>query len=142
MEKKSVFELPVRVYYEDTDAGKVVYHASYLKFLERARSEWLRDLGFSQTDLKEKEQNIFAVKNLFIQYHKPAYLDDLITVNCRLTKIKKCSLYISQEIYRVQQQTELLVSADVLIACIQSKSFKPTAISSAVLEKISSPSLK
>ena len=87
MEKKSVFELPVRVYYEDTDAGKVVYHASYLKFLERARSEWLRDLGFSQTDLKEKEQNIFAVKNLFIQYHKPAYLDDLINVSCRLTKI-------------------------------------------------------
>ena len=142
MKKKSIFELPVRVYYEDTDAGKVVYHASYLKFLERARSEWLRDLGFSQTDLKEKEQNIFAVKNLFIQYHKPAYLDDLINVSCRLTKIKKCSLYISQEIHRIQQQAELLVSADVLIACIQSKSFKPTAISSAVLEKISNLSLK
>ena len=85
MKKKSIFELPVRVYYEDTDAGKVVYHASYLKFLERARSEWLRDLGFSQTD---QRKSCFRIKNLFIQY------DDLINV-CRLTKIKK-SLYAYQ----------------------------------------------
>ncbi len=148
------FEMHLRVYYEDTDAGGVVYHANYLKFFERARSEWLRSLGFSQTILREKEQNIFAVKKLSIRYYKPAVLDDLLSVNCRLIKTKKCSLFFSQEIFRfpklplktkprqpaLQQlclpaselAEELLVSADILIACIHSKTFKPTIISPAL----------
>lgn len=114
----------IRVYYEDTDAGGVVYYANYLKFLERARTEWLRKFGWEHSYFS-KQNLIFVVSKINICYHKPAKLDDQLEVSCVLQKRKPCSLLYKQEIQRAAQ---LLVSAEVLIACVSSKNFAPQRI--------------
>ncbi len=86
------FSLPVRVYYEDTDSGGVVYYANYLKFMERARTEWLRSLGFEQDALREREGVIFAVRRAEIDYRKPAVFNDLLTVTADLSGSGRASL--------------------------------------------------
>ena len=86
----------IRVYYEDTDAGGVVFYANYLRFMERARTEWLRDIGFDHKNLIEKYKLIFAVKNLKINYMKPGYLDDLLTITSKLLNNRGASLVFQQ----------------------------------------------
>ena len=112
----------IRVYYEDTDAGEVIFYANYLKFMERARTEWLRKIGFDHKILKEKYKLLFAVKNLTIDYIKPGHLDDLLTVTSKLLESRKASLTFGQNIKN--ENNELLSEAKVKVACINSKTLK------------------
>ena len=120
MQKEFIWQ--IRVYYEDTDAGEVIFYANYLKFMERARTEWLRKIGFDHKILKEKYELLFAVKNLTIDYIKPGHLDDLLTVTSELLNSRKASLTFGQNIKN--ENNELLSEAKVKIACINSKTLK------------------
>ena len=124
------FNWPIRVYYEDTDAGGVVYHSQYLNFLERARTEWLRYLGFEQTDLRNNLNVIIVVHSLQIAFKKPAKFNDLLMVKSQLTALGNGSWQCTQSIYK---DDELLIEAQVKLAFINSQSFKPTRIPAAVL---------
>ena len=120
MQKEFIWQ--IRVYYEDTDAGGVIFYANYLRFMERARTEWLRKIGFDHKILKEKYELLFAVKNLTIDYIKPGHLDDLLTVTSELLDSRKASLTFGQNIKN--ENSELLSEAKVKIACINSKTLK------------------
>jgi len=117
---KSSFSWPVQVYYEDTDCGGVVYHSNYLKFMERARTEWLRHLGLQQDVLIDKFGVIFAVRTLSIDYLKPALFNQMLRVETYLEKPGKVSLLFKQLIYLVNEKNnnELLSSADVKIVSL------------------------
>jgi acyl-CoA thioester hydrolase len=110
--------LAVRVYYEDTDFSAVVYHASYLRFMERARTELLRNLGLSQGQLHQSGQSrgiTFAVRQMTIDFHQPARMDDLLDVETRVTAVGAASVELSQ---RIRREGEILVSAHVKVAAI------------------------
>ena len=133
-----VFSWPIRVYYEDTDAGGVVYHANYLRFLEQARTEWLRSLGFEQDALKLKHGIIFAVKTVAIEYIKPAVFNDSLSVSVQVESIKRVSIAFKQKITRPHDEpAELLVESDVVIACVSSEEMRPAPIPNDIAEKIS-----
>ena len=119
------FTFPVRVYWEDTDAGGVVYYASYLRFLERARSEWLRALGVDQVRLLREERLQFVVVEANVRYHRPAKFDDQLAVSVALESLRGASIVMGQEIRRGAAGEELLVSATVRAACLDSASLKP-----------------
>lgn len=119
------FDWPVRVYHEDTDGGGVVYHANYLKFMERARTEWLRSLGFEQTVLKSRMRIMFVVRGLALQYLRPAQFDDALMVSTRLTRTGRSLLQFEQTIRR---DDTLLTRATVEVACIDAEKFKPVPI--------------
>jgi acyl-CoA thioester hydrolase len=130
------FSWPVRVYYEDTDAGGVVYYANYLKFMERARSEWLRALGFEQDALWQQQGIVFAVRRAEIDFRQPARFNDALTVNSRIAQQRRASLTFHQEILRVQDG-RLLVSGDIQVACVDHVRFRPVAIPDTITDKIS-----
>ena len=119
------FAWPVRVYYEDTDAGGVVYHANYLNFMERARTEWLRALGFEQTTLKDDLDIIIVVHSLSISFKKPAYFNDMLEIHCDIVKIGHGSIEMAQTITR---NSELLINAHVKAAFVNATTFKPVGI--------------
>lgn len=119
------FIWPVRVYYEDTDAGGVVYHSNYLNFLERARTEWLRALGFEQTVVKDEFGVIIVVHSLSINFKKPARFNDLLAVNCVLTAIGRSSIEMAQTI---QCEGAILIEANIKAAFVDAARFKPIAI--------------
>jgi acyl-CoA thioester hydrolase len=127
MAKQIEFSWPVRVYYEDTDAGGVVYYANYLKFLERARTEYLRKLGFEQDQLKQEYGIIFAVHSLSIKYQKPAVFNDALTVSAEIIEQGNARLTFKQMITRDKDNTSIC-SADVIIACLNAEKFSPTRI--------------
>ena len=116
------FTFPVRVYWADTDAGRVVYYASYLKFLERARTEWLRTLGIDQVKLLREERLQFVVVEANVRYHRPARFDDELVVSVTLGSLRGASVEMGQEVRRAG---ELLVSATVRAACIDAETLKP-----------------
>lgn len=116
------FSFGIRVYWEDTDAGGVVYHASYLRFLERARTEWLRAQGFGQQALRESEDLVLAVRDMSLDFRKPARLDDHLQVSVVLAERRHASLLIGQVITRGDQA---LVHASVRVACLVASSFRP-----------------
>jgi acyl-CoA thioester hydrolase len=122
----------VRVYWEDTDAGGVVYYANYLKFLERARTEWLRTLGFDQGRLRDELGLVFVVREARIEYLKPARYDDLLKVTTRLKQAGRASLVMSQTIER----DGLLGRAEVYLVCVHAQSFKPARIPAHMLHAI------
>ena len=128
-------ELSVRVYYEDTDSGGVVYYANYLKFIERGRSEFLRDLGFEQDQLIHTHNIIFAVRSIEAQYNSPARFNDLLNVQTSLKKIGRARLIFSQKI-TLSGQNKVLFEAQISVACLQADSFKPCGIPPVILEKI------
>ncbi|MBT8429484.1 MAG: tol-pal system-associated acyl-CoA thioesterase [Gammaproteobacteria bacterium] len=130
----SVFEWPVRVYYEDTDTGGVVYYANYLKYLERARTEWLRHLGFGQDALMRDSGILFAVRRVEIDYLLPARLDDELVVELEIGSAGKASLTFVQRIVRVPDT--VLSRATVKVACLDSDRFRPTAIPANIREKL------
>jgi acyl-CoA thioester hydrolase len=119
------FSWPARVYWEDTDGGGVVYYANYLKFLERARTEWLRTRGFLQTDLVKDPGVIFVVSNLSIEYCRPARLDDALDITCNVEMDGRVCLRFAQHIRRGD---EVLVEAQVRVACLDAQSFRPKRI--------------
>jgi len=125
----------VRVYYEDTDAGGIVYYANYLKFMERARTEWLRALGVDQSELMLTEQLMFVVISAELQYHKPARFDDELCVSCRVIGTTRTSVTFEQEIRRGDPGGELLVSGRLRAACVDSGRLRPRAIPAVMLEE-------
>ena len=129
----SIFTWQVRVYYEDTDAGGVVYYANYLAYMERARSEWLRTLGFENHTLATQQGVVFAVRRACVDYLQPARLDELLDVSLTLKKRGRASLLFDQQ---VRRGDELLCQGEILLACVDVSSFKPTAIPLTILRKI------
>jgi acyl-CoA thioester hydrolase len=119
------FTLPVRVYYEDTDAGGVVYYANYLKFCERARTEWLRALGVSQQALIDEQGLAFVVRSVHADYLASARLDDALTIATRVAMLRRASILFEQQVMRGQ---ELLFTTRVLLASIDLHRQKPVAI--------------
>jgi acyl-CoA thioester hydrolase len=126
------FSWPVRVYWEDTDAGGVVYYANYLKFLERARTEWLRALGIEQTELAERDGVLFVVRRVEADYLRSARFNDALTVACRLVEVGRASMTIDQ---RVLRGDETLLSARVKAACVTAGQFKPARIPAHIVER-------
>jgi acyl-CoA thioester hydrolase len=118
----SPFSIPVRVYYEDTDSGGVVYYANYLKFMERARTEWLRALGFEQDALAARHGVLFAVRSVRIDFLKPGRFNDQLTVTVELARCGRASVTLHQ---RVQRGDLTLCDAEVKVACIAIADFAP-----------------
>ena len=116
------FKWQVRVYYEDTDAGGVVFYANYLRFMERARTEWLRNVGFEHEQLINEHGLIFAVKSVSIDYKKPGRLDDLLTVTSSLLKYRGASITFQQSIKN--EKDELLTQAEIKVACLNASTLK------------------
>ena len=133
---RNFYSLPVRVYYQDTDAGGVVYHSTYLNFMERARYEWLRELGFNANALIEIHQVLFMVRSLEIEYFKPAVLDDLLQVTVAVTDMGRSRITLSQEILRNQIK---LVNATIHVVCVGTETLKPVSIPVPLREKIGKP---
>lgn len=123
------FRWPVRVYYEDTDATGVVYHANYFKYLERARTEWLRSLGFDQQRLHEEQGVAFTMASTTVDFRAPARLDDYLEVVTRVTERKRASLVFSQTIDCGQRR---LTEARFRVVCVDSASFRPRAMPAAI----------
>jgi len=125
------FIWPVRVYYEDTDAGGVVFYANYLKFFERARTEMLRAMGYEQDELIVKEGIVFAVRSVQVDYLSPARFNELLQVSAEVTSAKKVSLTFEQQITRGD---DVLCESIIRIACLDTKSMRPKAIPENLLE--------
>jgi acyl-CoA thioester hydrolase len=119
------FVWQARVYWEDTDAGGIVYHSNYLRFMERARTEWLRARGISQQALASDPGVVFSVVALEIQYHRSARLDDLLSVSCEPRRIGGASIGFAQRIWREGHEVEPLISAQVRVACLDAGSMRP-----------------
>lgn len=124
----------MRVYYEDTDCAGIVYHASFLRFMERARTEWLRSHGFDLPDLRIEHGVLFTVSRLRIEYLRPAQFNDLLDVGLRLTRFGGASLLLDQNVYR--NPRELLCRAEVRIACVDATTMRPRPIPQAVCTEL------
>jgi acyl-CoA thioester hydrolase len=125
MARSNVFSLPVRVYFQDTDAGGVVYHANYLNFMERARTEWLRAHGYSNAGLMKEFGMVFVVRSIKLDYLKPALLDDCLDVTARIREIGRSRIGLVQSILR---GAEVLTEAEVHLVCVSLASFKPSSV--------------
>jgi acyl-CoA thioester hydrolase len=127
------YSWPVRVYYEDTDAGGVVYYANYLKFFERARTEWLRSFGLNQDKLAQEEGLIFVVRRASLDFVRPARLDDMLEVTVEPLKLARVYVRLAQEARRGAQ---VLARAEIQVACLNLRGFKPVAIPQSLREKL------
>lgn len=136
-QSNDAFSWPVRVYYEDTDTGGVVFYANYLKFFERARTEWLRALGFSQQALVESSGLIFVVKSTAVDYFAPARLDDELKLTVVVEQFRNASMSFVQEAWRLQgtEQT-LLARGQIKIVCVNAANFRPQAIPEEMLARL------
>ena len=121
----ALFSWPVRVYYEDSDAGGVVYYANYLKFFERARTEWLRSFGLNQDKLAREEGLIFVVRRALLEFGRPARLDDMLEVTVEPLKFARVYVRLAQE---VRRGTQVLARAEIQVACLRQRDFKPAAM--------------
>lgn len=126
------FIIPVRIYYEDTDAGGVVYHANYVKYLERARTDWLRAMGYEQDVLAAQEGVMFVVHSMQLDFLKPARFNESIQVSAAIAEYGKASLLFRQQIMR---DAETLCHAEVKVAYLDAGSFKPRAIPLAMIKR-------
>ncbi len=129
----TVFEHPIRVYWEDTDAGGIVFYANYLKFFERARTEWLRALGIGQQALREETGGMFVVSETAVKYHRPAKLDDHLCVTATLAEGGRASLVIAQQAWLGDT---LLCEGTIRIGWVDAATMKPARIPSSVLERL------
>ena len=135
------FSFPIRVYWEDTDAGSIVYYANYLKFFERARSEWLRLLGVEQGTLLATEGCMFVVSEIQTKFHSPARIDDLLQVTVRIQKLGHASIQLHQSAYIKSQNSgaitsRLVCEGSVRLACVQQSSMRPVAIPKSIVSLI------
>jgi len=133
-----IFELEIRVYYEDTDAAGVVYYANYLKFLERGRTEWLRRLGLDQSELAESQGRMFVVRHAETSYLRPARLDDMITVHTQIALLRRASIHFEQWVTRGE---ELLCRGTTQVCCVDVDGFRPAPLGDelrTLLEKVQS----
>ncbi|HEX8614507.1 MAG TPA: tol-pal system-associated acyl-CoA thioesterase [Telluria sp.] len=129
----SVFSWPVRVYYEDTDAGGIVFYANYLKFFERARTEWLRAADVGQQALRDEHGAIFVVKSASIDYHAPARLDDALNLTLSIEKLGRASVQFLQQAWHGDV---LLASATVKVGCVDAVTLRPRALPDASAAKM------
>ena len=127
-------KVPVRVYYQDTDAGGVVYHAQYLSFMERSRTELLNDRGIDLARFVERHGTLFMVHRIDVKYHLPARLNDLLSVSAEVVKMGRASFVFHQ---RVERASELLVEADVTIALVDRHRMKPARMPSELEQALS-----
>ena len=132
-EAPSGFTWPVRVYYEDTDAGGIVFYANYLKFFERARTEWLRACGIDQQRVADETGAIFIVRSTALDYRAPARLDDMLTITSRIGRIGLASVEFTQEAWR---DGTLLVAGHIRIGCVDRAGIRPAAIPPDVLDAL------
>ena len=132
------FGFPLRVYWEDTDAGGIVFYANYLKFMERGRTEWLRALGFNQQVLREQVGGMFVVSETAVKYHQPARLDDALWVTARVQDAGRVSLTIAQQVLlRLENEPDtLLAEGTIRIGWVDAHTLKPGRIPAAILEKL------
>ena len=137
---QAAFRWPVRVYWEDTDAGGIVFYANYLKFFERARTEWLRSLGIEQQRLRETTGGMFVVGATGLQYHRPARLDDLLTVTATARETGRASLTIAQAAWRLPPgdagAAELLCEGSIRIGWVDAATLRPARMPPAVLQAL------
>ena len=131
MIKQNEFSWPIQVYYEDTDAGGVVYYANYLKFLERARTEWLRYLGFEQDQLIKQFGIVFAVKRVELDYLSPARFNNKLRVTVSVKKLKRASIEFYQQVFKGDN---LCCTGVVKISCLNLEKFRPVAMPSEIYE--------
>ena len=127
------FDFPLRIYFEDTDASGVVYHAHYVKFLERARTEWLRHLGFSNSELERKYKMNWVIAEIAVEFLKPARLYDSVNISVAIENLGRVRCTFHQEIRRGE---ELLVKARVLVATVSADNFKPIEIPADLRKKM------
>jgi acyl-CoA thioester hydrolase len=128
-----IFSYPVRVYYQDTDTGGVVYHATYLNFMERARYEWLREMGFPVNSLIQEHKIIFMVRSLSIEYFKPAVLDDQLHVTVQVTEVGRSRITLFQQVLR---DHVMLVSAVIHAVCVSVNNLRPARLPAPLRQKI------
>ena len=133
MHADPTFRHRLRVYWEDTDAGGVVFYANYLKFFERARTEWLRALGFGQQRLRDETGAIFIVANTSVHYRLPARLDDELDVTVAVRDAGRASLLIHQQAFR---EDKLLAEGEIRIGCVDAGTFRPTRIPTSILDTL------
>ncbi|CAG2127559.1 tol-pal system-associated acyl-CoA thioesterase [Cupriavidus plantarum] len=129
----SIFVWPLRVYWEDTDAGGVVFYANYLKFFERARTEWLRSLGIEQQKLVDEAGVVFVVRSTAVEYNAPARLDDQLEIRTRVERVGPASVQFAQEAWRGELQ---LAAGSIRVGCVDKSTFRPAPIPNPVLETI------
>jgi acyl-CoA thioester hydrolase len=135
------FRFPLRVYWEDTDAGGVVFYANYLKFFERARTEWLRSLGFEQERLRAQTGSIFIVTDTRVRYRRPARLDDMLAVTVHVEHAGRAQMTIAQQAWRqLPQGEELLAEGTIRIGCVDAGTFKPQRIPTAIADSLTDTS--
>jgi acyl-CoA thioester hydrolase len=134
-ESNQPFEWPVRVYYEDTDAQGVVYYANYFRFMERARTEWLRALGVDQVALMKEERRIFVVTETKAQFLVPARFNDEVIVTARLAELGRATFDIEQNIYRDSLDGTLLLKGSVRAAYLNADSLSPTRVTASIFEE-------
>ncbi len=127
MSEVPIFRWPLRVYYEDTDASGVVYHANYLRWFERARTEWLRELGYEQHGLAQGLGAVFTVASMEIAFRRPARLDDRLEVTLGVASVRAASLQFEQQLYRFGDEA-LLASARVRVGCVDADTFRPVPV--------------
>jgi len=132
----ATFYWPVRVYYEDTDASRVVYHAAYVKYFERARTEWLRAQGFSQHALHDELGVVFTVANLELDFLRPARLDDELRIAVIVDRVRGASLTFRQELFRAGEADVPLARARVRVGCVDVARFRPCALPKAFVQSI------
>jgi acyl-CoA thioester hydrolase len=131
----SPFCFPVRIYWEDTDAGGIVYYANYFKFMERARTEWLRSLGFEQEPLRLEQNLLFVVVDVEAHFRKPARYGEMLQVTCGVDEASRVSLTFKQEIYRHSVDGELLLEGRVRIACLDADRYRPRPLPQGLLQE-------
>lgn len=127
----NLFVWPVRVYYEDTDFAGVVYYANYLKFMERARTEWLRSVGYEQDEMLQRDGIIFVVRSVQVGYHLPARFNDALEVSAALSQKSRTSLTFHQEVRR-SVDSQLLCSGEINVVCVDLKNMRPKPIPKAL----------
>jgi acyl-CoA thioester hydrolase len=133
----AIFQWPVRVYWEDTDAGGIVFYANYLKFFERARTEWLRSLGIEQQRLRERTGGMFVVTQTHLNYHHPARLDDALSVTASLIEKGRASLIIGQQALLISaHSTVVLCEGTIRIGWVDGASLKPARIPADLLDRL------
>ena len=129
----SAFDWTVRVYYEDTDAGGIVFYANYLKFFGRARTEWLRAAGVGQQELLETDGAAFVVKSATLDYHAPARLDDVLTIRTTVEKLGRASVQFAQQAWKGEL---LLTSASVKVGCVDTATMRPRSLPDHAADKM------
>jgi acyl-CoA thioester hydrolase len=130
------FEFPIRIYWEDTDAGGIVFYANYLKFFERARTEWLRSLGLDQRTLREQTGGMFVVAESAVKYLRPARLDDELIVTARLESCGRAGMSILQQAFLKGPDRTLLCDGRVRAGWVDASAMKPARMPAAILEKL------